>query len=157
MSSLGKNLTRVAVAASAVVAMGVAVPSTPAAAASATVCGTGYEFTDAKALPSADKRYATLFFYMKGDSACAILDNNTPGGANYMDLRIWPGDNKSAGDRDYGTFSQYAGPVYSSTQAVGGRCVGISALMKNEAGTSNLVNWSGGYVFYVGSDSSECA
>ncbi|WP_406172733.1 hypothetical protein [Streptomyces sp. NBC_00996] len=156
MSSFVRNLTRLAVAASAVAAMGIAAPAT-ASAASATVCGSGYEFTDAKPLPSKDKRYGTLFFYMKGDSACAILDNNTAGGANYMDLRIWPGDNKSAGDRDHGSFSQYAGPVYSSTLASGGRCVGISALMKNEAGTSNLINWQGGYVFYVGSSSSECA
>jgi hypothetical protein len=137
--------------------MGVAVPTTPAAAASATVCGTGYEFNDAKALPSADKRYATLFFYTKGTSACAILDNNTSGAANYMDLQIWPGDNKDAGDRDKGNFSEYAGPVYSSTIATGGRCVGISALMKNEAGTANLVNWKGGYVFTVDNDSSDCA
>lgn len=157
MSAFGRNLTRLAVAASAVAAMGVAVPSTPAAAASATVCGTGYEFTDAKALPNATTRYATLFFYMKGNSACAILDNNTGGAANYMDLQMWPGDNKAAGDRDHGTFSEYAGPVYSSTLATGGRCVGISALMKNEAGTSNLVNWKGGYVFAVDSSSSDCA
>ncbi|WP_330306705.1 MULTISPECIES: hypothetical protein [unclassified Streptomyces] len=157
MSAFSRNLTRLAVAASAVAAMGVAVPSTPAAAASATVCGTGYEFTDAKALPNATTRYATLFFYMKGNSACAILDNNTGGSANYMDLQMWPGDNKAAGDRDHGTFSEYAGPVYSSTLATGGRCVGISALMKNEAGTSNLVNWKGGYVFAVDNSSSDCA
>ncbi|MFP3988536.1 hypothetical protein U9R90_13675 [Streptomyces sp. E11-3] len=146
-----------AVAGSALAVMGVAVPATTASAASASVCGSGYEFTDAKPLPSASKRHATLFFYMKGKSACAILDNNTPGGANYMDLRIWPGDNKSAGDRDNGKFSQYAGPVYSSTLARGGRCVGISAVMRNEANTSNLVNWKGGYVFHVDNSSSECA
>ncbi|MFF3645397.1 hypothetical protein [Streptomyces sp. NPDC002564] len=125
--------------------------------ASATVCGTGYEFVDAKALPNADKRYGTLFFYMKGNSACAILDNNTPGGANFMDLRMYPGDSPSAGDRDSGDFSSYAGPVRSSTEAVGGRCVTITALMKNEAGTANLINWKGGYVFTVSSPSSPCA
>ncbi|MGW1745984.1 hypothetical protein ACWCRD_10305 [Streptomyces sp. NPDC002092] len=157
MSTFGRNLTRLAVAASAVTAMGVAVPSTPAAAASATVCGTGYEFTDAKPLPSATNRQATLFFYLKGNSACAILDNNTGGAANYMDLQIWPGNNKSAGERDHGTFSEYAGPVHSSTLATGGRCVGISALMKNDAGTANVVNWKGGYVFSVDSSSSDCA
>ncbi|AZP19765.1 hypothetical protein SAMN06272735_5150 [Streptomyces sp. TLI_55] len=157
MSAFGRNLTRLAVAASAVAALGVAVPSTPAAAASATVCGTGYEFVDAKALPSATNRSATLFFYMKGNSACAILDNNTTGGANYMDLQMWPGDNKAAGERDKGNFSEYAGPVHSSTLASGGRCVGISALMKNEAGTANLFNWTGGYVFSVDNSSSECA
>jgi len=137
--------------------MGVAVPSTPAAAASATVCGTGYEFNDAKALPSAEHRIATLFFYTKGTSACAILDNNTSG-AKYMDLQMWPGDTKSAGDRDRGTFSEYAGPVRSSTLATGGRCVTITALVKNTASsTSNLVNWKGGYVFAVDSSTSDCA
>lgn len=157
MSSIGRNLTRLAVAASAVAAMGVAVPSTPAAAASATVCGTGYEFNDAKALPSATNRKATLFFYTKGTSACAILDNNTDG-AKYMDLQMYPGDTKSAGERDHGNFSEYAGPVHSSTLARGGRCVTITALMKNtSSSTSNLVNWKGGYVFAVDNNDSECA
>ncbi|MEV0847678.1 hypothetical protein AB0J21_17715 [Streptomyces sp. NPDC049954] len=134
-----------------------AADNSAAVAAATTVCGTGYEFTDAKQLPNADNRYGTLFFYMKGNSACAILDNNTPGGANYMDLKMYPGDTPSAGGRDYGNFSEYAGPVYSSTLAQGGRCVTITALMKNEAGTSNLINWKGGYVFAVDSSSSVCA
>ncbi|MFE7756194.1 hypothetical protein [Streptomyces sp. NPDC057429] len=128
-----------------------------AVALAATVCGSGYELTDAKALPNATTRYGTLFFYTNATttSACAIMDNNTSGSANYMDLRIWAGNNTAGADVDKGTFSQYAGPVYSSTAAAGGRCVGLSALMKNDAGTSNLINWKGGYIFSAGAGS-EC-
>ncbi|MFF4244672.1 hypothetical protein ACFYY2_09380 [Streptomyces sp. NPDC001822] len=182
MRSVRFQLVRACVAVTAMAAIGVSAPAATAAEAaptvsaeagaparafaaaneasvlaSATVCGDGYEFVDAKALPNADKRYGTLFFYMKGNSACAILDNNTPGGANFMDLRMYPGDTPSAGGHDSGNFSSYAGPVRSSTQAAGGRCVTITALMKNEAGTSNLINWKGGYVFAVDTPSSPCA
>lgn len=118
-----------------------------AVVAAATYCGAGYEFTDAKALPSPTTRYGTLFFYTNADStkACAVFDNNTSG-AKYMDLRLWAGNNTAGAAVDKGTFSQYAGPVYSSTEASGGRCVGVSALMKNAAGTS-LINYKGGYIF----------
>ncbi|WP_328905101.1 hypothetical protein OG230_20105 [Streptomyces sp. NBC_00234] len=128
-----------------------------AVVAAANICGSTYELDDAKPLPNSTTRHGTLFFYSNAGatSACAILDNNTPGSANYMDLRIWAGDNTGGADIDKGSFSEYAGPVYSSTAAAGGRCVGLSALMKNEAGTSNLINWKGGYIFSA-SDGSEC-
>ncbi|MFC9249250.1 hypothetical protein ACFT7S_36005 [Streptomyces sp. NPDC057136] len=128
-----------------------------AVAAAANICGSTYELDDAKPLPNSTTRHGTLFFYSNAGatSACAILDNNTPGSANYMDLRIWAGNNTAGADVDKGSFSQYAGPVYSSTAASGGRCVGLSALMKNEAGTSNLINWKGGYIFSA-SAGSEC-
>ncbi|MEV5196170.1 hypothetical protein AB0K86_27255 [Streptomyces clavifer] len=183
MSSVRRTLTCFAVAGAAVAAMGVTAPVAIAAeppavkvaagadaetraiaasmsataAAAATLCGSAYELTDAKALPSATTRYGTLFFYTNANttSACAFMDNNTSGSANYMDLRIWAGNNTAGADVDKGNFSSYAGPVYSSTAAAGGRCVGLSALMKNEAGTSNLISWKGGYIFSAGAGS-EC-
>ncbi|MET9257850.1 hypothetical protein [Streptomyces sp. NPDC003717] len=182
MSSMRFTLARACTAVAALVATGVAAPAATAAdarpaisaradasarafaaaneaavRASATVCGTGYEFLEAQALPSPEKRYGTLFSYMNGNSVCAILDNNTGGGPNFMDLRIYPGNTPSAGQRDSGNFSSYAGPVRSSSLAQGGRCVAITALMKNEAGTANLINWKGGFVFFVESPSSPCA
>ncbi|MEU4998727.1 hypothetical protein [Streptomyces sp. NPDC021622] len=60
--------------------------NTEAVAAAATVCGSGYVFRNAVALPDST-RLGTLFVYENGGKGCAIFDNNT-GESEYMYLKI---------------------------------------------------------------------
>lgn len=97
--------------------------NTAAVSAAATVCGSGYAFRNAVALPSATNRLGTLFVYEKGSSGCAIMDNNTSG-AKYMYLKICKVGGTSC-DTDSGNFSSYAGPVYVNSFA----CAPVTAKM----------------------------
>jgi len=82
--------------------------------AAATECGSGYRLHVAERLPDA-RRYGTLFTYTKTNSqgfsgACAIFDNNMPGGMK-MKLKLCPNRTGAACKVDEGLFTQYAGPV----------------------------------------------
>ncbi|MFF8473486.1 hypothetical protein [Streptomyces sp. NPDC015414] len=113
-----------------------------AAAAGATVCGTGYKLYKADILPG-EPRKATLFVYVKGSNpasndapTCAILDNNTQG-AKWMKIKLCSNYTAEGCASDAGTFSEYAGPVYRSH----GGCGTVTSLMKNSSSSSTyLVN-----------------
>ncbi|MFD8866861.1 hypothetical protein ACFV1F_21270 [Streptomyces sp. NPDC059590] len=104
--------------------------------AAATLCGSGYELSDADQLPETDWRLGTLFLYLKAGAGsswrgCQIFDNNT-GSTKYMKLKVC--DNKTDNppcDTDEGNFSQYAGPVYTGTQWKYPQCARVTAIMKN--------------------------
>ncbi|KAE8138643.1 hypothetical protein BDV38DRAFT_281944 [Aspergillus pseudotamarii] len=88
------------------------------AARAATICGSGYELNHAIPLPEGTdpkQRLGTLYTYIGKDKGCAILDNNVRK-AQYMYLGVcdWKGEHC---DKDVGTFSQYAGPIYISNFA----------------------------------------
>ncbi len=102
-----------------------------AAAATANLCGAGYELTFAEQLPDS-RRFGTLFLYRKGSSAsCAVFDNNL-GSAKYMKLKLCETKARPAGtprvcSTDEGTFSQYAGPV-----RVNDVCGEVTAILKQD-------------------------
>ncbi|MEU3556028.1 hypothetical protein [Streptomyces fragilis] len=106
--------------------------------AMATVCGSGYSLTAADPMPlgvDPGMRLGTLFNYENSGStsACAILDNNT-GATRYMVLESCPStgpEHSDFCDVDKGDFSQYAGPTYTSTQGINGRCWSHFTYMKN--------------------------
>lgn len=109
----------------------------------ATVCGSGYELEDAIPLPEGtdpDMRLGMLFAYGNNGKGCVILDNNT-GPNQYMYVKICEvlGDNC---DKDSGTFSEYAGPVYVDSFA----CAEVTAKMGETSG--NLyIDYESEYVF----------
>ncbi|MFE3634783.1 hypothetical protein [Streptomyces sp. NPDC059168] len=113
-----------------------------AAAAGATVCGTGYKLYKAQILPDASRK-ATLFVYVKGSNpasndapTCAILDNNTSG-AKWMKIKLCSNYTAEGCASDAGTYSQYAGPVYRKH----GGCGTVTSLMKTSSGSRTyLVN-----------------
>ncbi|MEU7059797.1 hypothetical protein [Streptomyces sp. NPDC046197] len=83
--------------------------------ATATLCGSGYTLFNAERLPDS-RRYGTLFTYTKSNSqgfsgACAVFDNNMPGGMK-MKLKLCPNrTDASLCKTDQGLFTNYAGPV----------------------------------------------
>ncbi|MFE9928120.1 hypothetical protein [Streptomyces sp. NPDC005533] len=102
-----------------------------AAAATANLCGAGYELTFAEQLPDS-RRFGTLFTYRKeGVGSCAVFDNNL-GTAKYMKLKICetskprPAGTPRPCQTDEGNFSQYAGPV-----RVNDVCGEVTAVMKS--------------------------
>ncbi|WP_436766872.1 hypothetical protein [Streptomyces sp. URMC 123] len=119
-----------------------------AVAQAATVCGAGYELSMAKPLPDGTDprmRFATLFAYTKGgnDNGCAILDNNA-GGPRKMNIKVCNGvtGDSSKCDDDPGTFSQYAGPVYTAHPV----CAKVTATMADSSGRP-WINYSTEYAF----------
>ncbi|MFJ7073179.1 hypothetical protein [Streptomyces sp. NPDC098781] len=82
--------------------------------ATATLCGSGYRLHVAERLPDS-RRFGTLFTYTKSNSqgfsgACAVFDNNMPGGMK-MKLKLCPNRVNATCKVDEGLFTQYAGPV----------------------------------------------
>ncbi|MER6613898.1 hypothetical protein [Streptomyces xantholiticus] len=109
------------------------------AAAAANVCGSGYSVSKAIPLPQGTdprERLATLFTYVGQAGGCAILDNNT-GRAHSMTLQVCDGYPGTRCDSDSGTFSQYAGPVYTRHQI----CATVTAKL------STFVNYRSQYAF----------
>ncbi|MFF8946128.1 MULTISPECIES: hypothetical protein [unclassified Streptomyces] len=88
---------------------------TAAVRATATLCGSGYKLDNAERLPDS-RRYGTLFTYTKSNSqgfsgACAVFENNMPGGMK-MKLKLCPNrTDASLCKVDQGLFTQYAGPL----------------------------------------------
>ncbi|KOU37214.1 hypothetical protein [Streptomyces sp. WM6368] len=111
-------------------ARAVAAAQPVAAAATANLCGAGYELTFAEQLPDS-RRLGTLFTYRKaGTGSCAVFDNNL-GTAKYMKLKLCETKGRPAGtpqvcSTDEGNFSQYAGPV-----RVNDVCGEVTAIMKS--------------------------
>ncbi|MGW6882628.1 hypothetical protein ACWGEU_20465 [Streptomyces goshikiensis] len=110
-----------------------------AVAATANVCGPGYNLYAAERLPD-DRRFATLFIYANGgygpdNTMCAILDNNV-GAAKWMKVSVC--ENKTDSPRcstDQGIYGKYAGPVYMNN------CAKVTALMKYQpSSTTYLVD-----------------
>ncbi len=108
-----------------------------AAAAGATVCGTGYALYKADQLPDAT-RFATLFVYVKGSNpasndapTCAILDNNASG-AKWMKIKLCSNYIAEGCASDSGVYSQYAGPVYRNH----GGCGTVTSLMSSTTSSS---------------------
>lgn len=113
------------------------------AARAATVCGSAYEFQSAIPLPEGtdpNLRLGTLFSYIGNGKGCLILDNNV-GASRYMYLSLceWDGSNC---DKDSGTFSQYAGPVYLENFA----CAKVKAKM-GKSSSSLFIDYESEYVF----------
>lgn len=114
-----------------------------AAAAGATVCGTGYKLYKAVILPD-ESRKGTLFVYVKGSNpasndapTCAILDNNMSGGAKWMKIKLCSNYTAEGCASDAGTYSEYAGPVYRDH----GGCGTVTSLMKTSSSSSTyLIN-----------------
>ncbi|MGQ4418148.1 hypothetical protein ACN6LA_004700 [Streptomyces sp. SAS_269] len=111
-----------------------------AAAAGATVCGTGYKLYKADMLPDASRK-ATLFVYVKGSNpasndapTCAILDNNTSG-AKWMKIKLCSNYTAEGCASDAGTYSEYAGPVYRNH----GGCGTVTSLMKTSSSSSTYI------------------
>ncbi|MFF4487206.1 hypothetical protein ACFY0F_12035 [Streptomyces sp. NPDC001544] len=111
-----------------------------AAAAGATVCGTGYNLYQAEMLPDASRK-GTLFVYVKGSNpasndapTCAILDNNTSS-AKWMKIKMCSNYIAEGCDSDSGTFSEYAGPVYRNH----GGCGEVTSLMKSSSSSSTYI------------------
>ncbi|MGW6056020.1 hypothetical protein [Streptomyces sp. NPDC055189] len=113
-----------------------------AVAAAATVCGSGYAFRNAVALPDST-RLGTLFVYENGGKGCAILDNNT-GESEYMYLKICKVGGTGC-DTDSGNFSEYAGPVYVSSFA----CAPVTAKM-GETSSRLYINYKSDRLFPCG-------
>ncbi|MGW5093193.1 hypothetical protein ACWEQ1_02535 [Streptomyces nodosus] len=114
-----------------------------AAAAAATVCGSGYTLSKGIPLPlgtDPNLRLGTLFAYGKSGSGCVILDNNV-GKAQYMYLHICKVDGTGC-DTDTGNFSEYAGPVYVSSFA----CAPVTAKMGSSS-SSLYIDYKSEYVF----------
>ncbi|MEV7871638.1 hypothetical protein AB0P17_37320 [Streptomyces sp. NPDC088124] len=114
-----------------------------AAAAAATVCGTGYTLQKAIPLPvgtDPDLRLATLFSYGNSGNGCAIMDNNV-GASRYMYLQVCKVGGTSC-DTDSGNFSSYAGPVYVTSFA----CAPVTAKMGTSS-TNLSINYKSSYVF----------
>ncbi|RNG30409.1 hypothetical protein [Streptomyces botrytidirepellens] len=110
----------------------------------ATVCGSGYELSSVTPLPKGTDpklRHATVFSYTKGgnDSGCSIMDNNL-GSAQHMKLKVCNVRN-TACDTDEGTFSQYAGPVYTSQPV----CAHVTAQMWYEG--TLYINYKSDYEY----------
>ncbi|MGW7007886.1 hypothetical protein ACWGCW_35090 [Streptomyces sp. NPDC054933] len=103
----------------------------PEVAAAQTVCGSGYGFANAYALPDNSERFGTLFIYSigrdSGPSApvCAIFDNNTTS-AKWMKLEICNNRVPATCHTDANYYSQYAGPVYMNPND----CGTITTLMR---------------------------
>lgn len=111
-----------------------------AAAAGATVCGTGYKLYKAEQLPD-ESRKGTLFVYVKGSNpasndapTCAILDNNTSG-AKWMKIKLCSNYTAEGCASDAGTYSEYAGPVYRNH----GGCGTVTSLMKTSSSSSTYI------------------
>ncbi|MEV0184696.1 hypothetical protein AB0I54_36265 [Streptomyces sp. NPDC050625] len=114
-----------------------------AAAAAATVCGSGYKLFRAVPLPEGtdpNQRLATLFSYENNGKGCAILDNNV-GVSQYMYLNVCKVDGTDC-DKDSGNFTSYAGPVRVSKSV----CAPVTAKMGKSS--SNLyINFKSEYMF----------
>ncbi|MFI7415494.1 hypothetical protein ACIBU0_43360 [Streptomyces sp. NPDC049627] len=92
----------------------IAAQNQKAVRATATMCGSGYKLDVAERLPDS-RRYGTLFTYTKSNSqgfsgACAVFDNNMPGGMK-MKLKLCPNRVNPTCKVDEGLFTEYAGPV----------------------------------------------
>lgn len=114
-----------------------------AAAAAATVCGTGYTLSKGIPLPigtDPSLRLATLFAYEKSGNGCAIMDNNV-GASRYMYLSVCQVGGTNC-DVDKGNFSSYAGPVYVTSFA----CAPVTAKMGTSS-TSLYIDYKSDYVF----------
>ncbi|WP_327325000.1 hypothetical protein OG735_22665 [Streptomyces sp. NBC_01210] len=168
MLAIARNTARLAVAATAVAALTVAVPPAFAAedptgtdvdmsveasketrefaaanpgevAAAANACGSGYTLTRAIPLPVGTDprlRLATVFTYNSQAGGCLIFDNNT-GRAQSMTAKVCDGYPGTKCDSDSGTFSEYAGPVYTKYPV----CATVTAKM------SNFINYTSQYAF----------
>ncbi|KAF5860103.1 hypothetical protein ETB97_002010, partial [Aspergillus alliaceus] len=91
-----------------------------------TICGSGYELSQAIPLPKGTDpkmRLATLYSYIGKDKGCVFLDNNV-GASRYMYVNVCQWDKKNC-DKDSGSFSQYAGPIYIKNFA----CAPVTAKM----------------------------
>jgi len=103
--------TRMAAVAAACVVLGLIAlePATAHAAAYNGKCGTGYSVVSSRNITG-----GTVYLTHKGDAACAITIRNTPGA--YKSMSVWL--RASWTDTwlsDPGTYSTYAGPIYTST------------------------------------------
>lgn len=93
------------------------------AAAAANFCGGNYTILlYAERLPTATNRLGTVYTYTNGTSTgpdyndkpvCAGFFNDT-GTAHYMGVRLCDDYTDTPCDEDFGTYSQYAGPVYQN-------------------------------------------
>ncbi|GAA3822891.1 hypothetical protein GCM10022403_065450 [Streptomyces coacervatus] len=100
--------------------------------AAATECGSGYKLNFAERLPDS-RRYGTLFTYTKTNSqgfsgACAIFDNNMPGGMK-MKLKLCTNRVNPTCKVDEGLFTQYAGPVKIEGSHSDVFCSKVTAIM----------------------------
>ncbi|KAF9892310.1 hypothetical protein FE257_002087 [Aspergillus nanangensis] len=112
-------------------------------ARAATVCGSGYKLQDAIPLPEGTEpsmRLATLYSYQGNGKGCLILDNNV-GESQYMYLRVCKYDDTNC-DKDSGSFSQYAGPVYIESFA----CAPVVAKM-GDSSSKLYIDFEDEYVF----------
>ncbi|MES9523048.1 hypothetical protein [Streptomyces capoamus] len=117
-----------------------------AAAAAATVCGSGYTLFRAVPLPEGtdpNQRLATLFSYQNGSKGCAILDNNL-GVSRYMYLHVCKVDGTGCAT-DSGSFTEYAGPVYVSASL----CAPVTAKM-GKSSSSLFFTFKTDYMFTCG-------
>ncbi|MEJ8634626.1 hypothetical protein [Streptomyces sp. MS2.AVA.5] len=110
-----------------------------AVAAAANACGAGYTLNKAIPLPVGTDprlRLATVFTYNSQADGCLIFDNNT-GRAQSMTAKVCDGYPGAKCDTDSGTFTQYAGPVYTKHPV----CATVTAKM------SNFINYTSQYAF----------
>ncbi|WP_328675004.1 hypothetical protein [Streptomyces sp. NBC_00343] len=114
-----------------------------AAAAAATVCGTGYSLFHAVPLPEGtdpNQRFATLFSYENNGKGCVILDNNV-GVSRYTYVHVCKVDNTGC-STDSGNFSEYAGPLFVASAV----CAPVTAKM-GATSSSLYINYTTEYMF----------
>jgi hypothetical protein len=109
LSTILRTRTAAVAAACAVLCIVALVPATAHAASYNGKCGSGYTVVSQRNITG-----GTVYLTHKGDAACAITISNTPGVRKSMSVWL-RASFTTTWISDPGTYSFYAGPVYTGT------------------------------------------
>ena len=120
-------------AALAILALGGTVAATaPASAATPTsaayngACGAGYyvqNWTDVKSSQTTVAGTVYVTYSLDTGKHCAVLVRTKPGTRVFMEVTLDTAPSSGAPERDYGSFTTYAGPVYLDVSKSDAQCM----------------------------------
>ncbi|MFJ2000077.1 hypothetical protein [Streptomyces chartreusis] len=124
--------TAATAAALATLALGGTLATTAPASAATTAgayngkCGTGYNVQDRTEIhDSARKVIGTVYVTYSRETGqhCAVLVRSNPGTRTFMEVTLDTDPTFGKPERDYGSYSTYAGPVYLDASKSGAQCL----------------------------------
>ncbi|MFE5819439.1 hypothetical protein ACFQ6S_39265 [Streptomyces sp. NPDC056479] len=89
-------------------------------------CGAGYYVQDwTEIRDSARKTIGTVYvaYSRETQQHCAVLVRTNPGTRMFMEVTLDTAPSSGKPERDYGSFSSYAGPVYLDTSDFNAQCL----------------------------------
>ncbi|WP_405817753.1 hypothetical protein OG241_24030 [Streptomyces sp. NBC_01390] len=146
---LSRRTAATATALAALSLVGTAVATAPASAAAEPgayngACGTGYRVQNVLDVKSSQTNVIGVLYvtYSRTDHKhCAVLVRTKPGTRLFMEVTLDTAPSSGAPAKDYGSFKEYAGPVYVDSVTANDPCL----------------EWSGSIDIYYNSEIGYCA